>query len=309
MIRRLSVTLAVVALTSTIASGCSTFSKNGEAAKVDGTALSIDDFEALNNGLAKAGVIEPATDGEYSSNAVRSTLTRWVLATSLRLDLAKQGVTIDDAAKASATSVLQANTQVPFDTLDSTTQDFLIDELAGQSTLVSSSLITDAEAEAAYRAGLTESNTLCLRVIGFPDSDTANTAYQQLLDGADFAGLADANNTDGSLGKGGVFTDATTKSECVSAASLNAQVGQALAKTDLGVPAAPQAFTGADGATQQFFIFMQRPWDEVADAATPLVRQALGPAARKKLLADAKATVDSRYGMWDAATLTVLPTR
>jgi len=48
VIRRFSVALLAAALTGTIASGCSTFSKNNEAAEVDGTSLSVDDFEAIN---------------------------------------------------------------------------------------------------------------------------------------------------------------------------------------------------------------------------------------------------------------------
>lgn len=310
MIRRLSVTVAVVALTSTIAGGCSTFSKNSEAAKVEGTTLTVDEFEAINTDLATAGQITAPTNGEFTGTETRAVLSRWIVAHLLDHALAADGLPITAANRATAEASLKTSaTDAVWSKLDTATQTFLVNELAGQNTLVSGAFIPDAEVQAAYKAGIAESNTLCLRVIGFADAATANTAYQQILAGADFATIADANNADGTLGAGGVFTDTTTNSECVSASALNAQVGQAMAATQIGTPAAPQAFTAADGSTTQYFIFMQRPWDEVADAAAPVVRQALGPAAERKLVADGRASVDSRYGMWDATTLSVQPSR
>lgn len=310
MIRRLSVTLVAVALTGTIASGCSTFSKNGEAAKVDGTALTIGEFESISADLAAAGQITAPANGEYTGTESRSVLSRWIVAHLLSAALAKSGTPINaDSRSTAETSLKTSATDAVWAKLDPATQSFLVNELAGQNMLVSSDFIPAGKVETTYNAGIRESNTLCLRVIGFPTSDAANAAYQQILGGGDFASIADANNTDGTLGHGGIFSDSNTKSECVSARSLNQAVGAALASTQIGVPAAPQAFTASDGKTQQFFIFMQRPFSEVVDAATPLVRQALGPAAERTLVADGKANVDSRYGMWDAATLSVQPTR
>ena len=48
MIRRLPAALASVALAATIASGCSTFTKNNNAATVSGRHLSITEFESLS---------------------------------------------------------------------------------------------------------------------------------------------------------------------------------------------------------------------------------------------------------------------
>ncbi|MCU1366984.1 MAG: Peptidylprolyl isomerase [Ilumatobacteraceae bacterium] len=308
MIRRLPATLAAVVLTATVASGCSTFSKNSEAAKVDGRTLSVKDFEAISDDLAKAGQITAPVNGEFTGDVSRGVLSRWIVAQLLSTALAKNGTPIDAATEAKSETALKTSAGASWDTLSAATKSFLVTELSGQNALISGDYIPQGDAKLTYNAGLSESNTLCLRVIGIADQAAAQAAYQQILQGGDFASIADANNTDSSLGKGGVFKDSKTNSECVTAASLNQQVGQVLAQTPIGQPATPQAFSDSNGNTQ-YFIFEQRPWDEVADAATPIVRQSLGPAAERRLVKDGSAAVDSRYGMWDTADLTVKPSR
>lgn len=308
MIRRLPASLAAVVLTGTIASGCSTFSKNTQAAKADGQTLSVKDFEAISDDLAKSGQITAPVNGQFTGDVSRGVLSRWIVAQLLSTALAKNGTPIDDTTKSSSEATLKKSAGQAWDKLSAATKTFLVTELAGQNALISGNYIPQGDAKLTYNAGLSESNTLCLRVIGFPDKSTAQAAYQQILQGGDFASVADANNTDGSIGKGGVFKDSRTNSECVVASALNQQVGQVLAQTPIGQPATPQAFSNSNGQTQ-YFIFEQRPWDEVADAATPIVRQSLGPAAERRLVKDGKASVDSRYGMWDTAGLTVKPSR
>jgi hypothetical protein len=309
VIRRFSVALLAAALTGTIASGCSTFSKNKDAAEVDGTSLSVDDFEAITNDLSTAGQIEAPVAGEFTGATTRTVLSRWIVSHLLSGALDASGSPIDAATRTNAETALKSTAGAAWDTLDKATKTFLVDELAGQNALISGPYIPDGDAKLTYEAGIAESNTLCLRVIGLPDEDSANAAYQQILDGADFASIADANNTDPGLGKGGIFADSTTGSECVSASALNQQVGQVLAQTKIGDPAPPQAFTGSDGTTVQYFLFMQRPWEEVADIAGPIVKQSLGPAAERRLVSDKDAFVDSRYGMWDPTALAVQPSR
>ena len=275
---------------------------------MDGAALSVKEFESISNDLATAGQIAPAVNGEFTGDVSRGVLARWIISHLLSDALAKAGTPIDPAQKTRSEAALKTSAGDAWAKLAPATKTFLIAELAGQNELISGNYIPQADAKLTYNAGLSESNTLCLRVIGFPTQSAAEAAYTQITQGADFASIADANNTDTSLGKGGIFKSSTTGSECVSSSSLNAQVGQVLAQTKIGQPATPQAFSDSNG-NKQYFIFMQRPWDEVADAATPIVRQSLGPAAERRLVKDGKASVDSRYGMWDATALTVQPTR
>jgi len=117
-----------------------------------------------------------------------------------------------------------------WDTLDTATKTFLVDELAGQNALVSGPYIPDGDAKLTYEAGIAESNTLCLRVIGFPDEDSANAAYQQILGGADFAEIADASNTDPGTRQGWRLHRQHDQQPMVCRPMrLNQQVGQVLA--------------------------------------------------------------------------------
>ena len=308
MIRRLSAAAVAVVLTSTVASGCSTFSKNDKAAKVEATSLSVADFETISGDFAVAGQIANPAGGEYDGTDQRKILGRWVFAQLLTRKLAAAGTPIDGAARTAAEASLKQQAADKWPGLHPVTQAFLITELAAQNVLAASPAVPDAAVEAAYNGGIGQSNTLCLRVVGFTDATKANDAYDKILAGAPFADVADANNADPSLGAGGVFTNSTTKSECSSANALNAQIAQSLVQLPLNTPSTPITLTGSDGS-KQYYLFLQRPWSEVAQAAAPLVRQALVPSTAKSLVAGGHAYVDSRYGMWDPAALQVTPSR
>ncbi|MCU1395176.1 MAG: hypothetical protein JWM34_3604 [Ilumatobacteraceae bacterium] len=308
VIRRLSVSVAAVALTATIASGCSTFKKNDEAAKVNGKVLTVDDLQAMTNELVTAQQIAAPVAGDVSGVSVRSVLSKWIVSKLLSDALAKAGSPIDAASRTDAETTLKASL-TGWANLSPITQALFVDELAGQNALVKSSLIPAGDSKLTYDAGVSESNTLCMRLIALPDQATANAVYKQLQGGADFASLADANNTDSTLGKGGVVSTGTPPSECFLANTVNQTVGDALSKVKIGEAAAPLPFTGQDGTTTQYFIFMERPWDEVSKIATPLVNQILGAQTENRLLQNSKATVDSRYGMWDPTQLSVQPSR
>ena len=308
MIRRFSAAAVAVVLASTVASGCSTFSKNDKAAKVDATSLSVADFETISNDFVVAGQIGAPASGEYEGTEQRKLLSRWVFAQLLSHELDAGGTPIDAAARSAAEASLKQQAADKWPALHPVTQAFLITELAAQNVLASSPVIPDADVETAYNAGIRQSNTLCLRVIGFTDATKANNSYEQILGGASFADVADATNGDKSIGAGGVFINSTTKSECSSANALNAQIAQSLVQLPVNTPSTPITLAGSDGS-QQYYLFLQRPWSEVAQAAAPLVRQALVPATARSLIAGGHAYIDSRYGMWNPGALEVTPSR
>ena len=319
MIRRLSVAVAVVVLAGTVASGCSTFTNNGEAAKAGGASLSVDEFETILTDYAESRAAGAATSttavGETTTTEptvpgaeARSLLTEWVTAHLLIAALNKAGAPIDDAARTAATTSLQTEIGAGWDELEEVTKQFLIEDQAATDALAESPLISDAEVQEAYEAGIVSSNTLCLRVIAFTDQATANSVYEQLREGGDFATIADANATDPTAGQGGIFTNSNTGSECSAANQLNDTIAQAVALLPLGQATEPIAFANTDGSSQ-YVIFLQRPWDEVAAAAAPIVRESLAPGTAKALIAAGSAHIDSRYGTWDSTTLSVVATR
>ena len=308
MIRRLSAAAVALVLTSTVAAGCSTFTKNDKAAKVDTASLSVSDFETISDDFVVAGQIGQPAGGEFAGTDQRNLLTRWVFAQLLSHHLSHAGTPIDATARSTAETSLKQQAADKWPALHPITQDFLITELAAQNVLASSAVIPDADVETAYNAGIRQSNTLCLRVIGFTDATRAKDAYEKILGGSSFADVADQNKSDPSIGAGGVFTNSTTKSECSSASSLNAQIAQSLSQLPIGTSSAPITLTASDGSSQ-YYLFVQRPWSEVADAATPLVRQALVPSTARSAISGGHAYIDSRYGMWNPGTLEVTPTR
>jgi len=320
VIRRLSVAAVAVVLTGTVASGCSTFTNNREAAKAGGASLSVDEFEMILADYAEsrsAGADSTSTsvgdtttteDPTVPGSEARSLLTEWVTSHLLIAALNKAGAPIDDAARTAATTSLQTSVGAGWDKLDEVTKQFLIEDQAATDALAESPLITDTAVQQAYEAGLVSSNTLCLRLIAFTDQAKANSVYEQLRQGGDFATLADENSADPTTGAGGVFTNSNTGSECSAADQLNETVAQALVLLPLGKASEPLPFSNSDGSTQ-YVIFMQRPWEEVVAAANPIVREALAPTTAKALIAAGTAHIDSRYGTWDSTTLSVVPTR
>jgi len=318
VIRRLSVAAVAAVLTATVASGCSTFTNNREAAKAGGASLSVDEFELIladyvesrSGGSTTTAVGDTTTteDPTVPGSEARSLLTEWVTSHLLIAALNKVGAPIDEAARTAATTSLQTTIGAGWEKLDEVTKQFLIEDQAATDALAESPLITDTAVQQAYEAGLVSSNTLCLRVMAFTDQAKANSVYDQLRDGGDFATLAEANSTDPTAGEGGIFTNSNTGSVCSAADQLNDTIAQALALLPLGKASEPLPFSNTDGSTQ-YVIFMQRPWSEVADAAKPIVREAVAPVTAKALIAAGTAHIDSRYGTWDTTTLSVVPTR
>ena len=308
MIRRLSVAAVAVVFTATVASGCSTFTNNREAAKAGGHKLSISTLESISNDMAKTAISAFAPNGvdELSGDSVRTILNEWI-SSRLALDaLTKAGVVVDDEARAAGES--KAKEQIGdanWALLTASTQAFFIEDFAIVNLVNTRAYVSAATAQAAYESGIVASHALCMRYIIASDPDSAADLYAQLQDGADFATLAESE-AGGSAPNGGIYADATTGNECVDSGSINQAIAAAVATVPVGEPAAPIVLTGSDGS-QASVILLQRPWSEVSDSALPLVRTAIGPDFHDAIYGDAKIDVDSRYGNWDSTTQAVVP--
>jgi hypothetical protein len=302
------VAIAAVALTGALA-GCSTFSENANAAQAGGYKLSVDDFESILGDYARLQATDQASGStssiadEIGGDEARSLLSRWVKSHLLLGALAARGTPVGDDAIAAAAASMQSQAGTQWPTFDAATQAFL-----SESQAVDDAVVGDAELQSAYEAGITQSNLLCLRLISFTDIDSANDVYSQLQGGADFATLADQTNGAAGGGQGGIYTDANSGSECLSASGVTDTVLQVLSTTPIGQPTPPQTLSANDGSSQTY-IFLQRPWSEVSGSAGPMLRDALIPGAEATLLSGGKVVVDSRYGMWDPSSQTVVATR
>ncbi len=304
-----SVIAAVVAVVSVLSSGCSTFTNNDVAAEVNGDVLTVDEFQSLAGDLVQTDPI-----GEFLGSDSRGVLTRWVTAGMLRDALAAGGVTTDEAARQAAeqqlsqTATWAANSEF--------TKSFLIGELATQSAVaVDVTPMTDEQLQALYESGAQVTGVLCIRVIATQTPEDTQEVIDRLAAGDDFAVVADdlldPTIDPAAVPPGGIYLDPESGSECISApeAIIGAFTG---AISDVAGP--------IDAGNGTALFILQRPFAEIeptlrsiADSALASQVSAARPAKIDELIATGAATadvtIDSRYGMWDAGSGTVVPTR
>jgi hypothetical protein len=285
--------LVALALGVTLVSGCSTFTGNDVAAKVGSTELSVHDFQTVVRELGSSNEI-----GEVDGTSARSLLTEWVRSTALSDELRAKGTPVDQATRDATTAQLQQSTGDKWPTFSPATTEFLIDVVSAQNALV-----PDDQVRAIYEQGPAASNVICVRFIAVQDQPTADQIADRLAAGEAFESLADEFGDPSAAPNGGVFVNPETGSPCSAADSLNPAVGEALAGVAIGQP------TPAVDLSQGFAFFVQRPFDEVAAEASALIEPPLVQAASQELLTDTSAEIDSRYGMWDPATVAVVPSR
>ncbi|MEO6123655.1 MAG: hypothetical protein ABIR32_08065 [Ilumatobacteraceae bacterium] len=300
--------LTAVALSASLTAGCSTFTDNSLAAKAGSHELSIDDLAAINADLPKlsgdASMIPDAL-GEYNGSVVRQALTLWANSTGLIAGLENSGIQVSGEDRQAASTTLQGQDATTWATLSRPTQDLLIDFTASQTALKSSGDANDpAAAKAIYEQGVGTSGVICIRIMAFDTEAEATDAYSAVQAGEKFADLANDHPVDPAAEpNNGVYADPKSGSECFEASGYTS-VAQAVADLAIGESSPPVTL-----GSQFFFLIQQRPYDEVADAVQPLLAATLGQARAGKFLSAADISIDSRYGMWDAATSTVVPTR
>lgn len=313
MIRRprlLSTTaaLAAVALSASLTSGCSTFTDNNLAAKVGGHELTIDDLNEINKDLPKLSgddTMVPDALGEYNGTVVRQALSLWANSAGLIAGLESGGTVVSAEDRQAAATTLEGQDAATWAVLSPATRELLIDFNAGQTALESSSGATDPEAaRAVYDQGVAVSGVVCIRIMAFDTEDEAATAYAAVQAGEPFADLANDHPVDPAAEPtDGIYTDPSSGSECLAAAGF-ASVAQVVADLPIGESSAPTSL-----GSEFFFLVQQRPYDEVAETVQPLVAATIAQSRAKDILDRADISIDSRYGMWDAATASVVPTR
>lgn len=316
MIRRLSTswpttfaTLAVVGAITISAAGCSTFTDNDVAAEYSGHSLSVEDFQTL------AGDLVPTDEiGEFLGDDSRSVLGRWITAGLLGDALSTDGVVVDDAARQAAEE--QLSQSATWADNAEFTRDFLIRELAAQNAVaVDVAPLSDDELRSLYEAGASSTGVLCMRVIGAQTAEQLQEVTDRLAAGDAFADIADdlrdPSIDAATVPPGGIYLDPDTGSECISAPEgIRSQFTGPL----------DEVVGPIDGGNGVSIFILQRPFDEIAstlrslaDSSTASQESQARPAKIDELVAvvapDADVSIDSRYGMWDSETATVVPTR
>jgi len=298
VIRRPLVTCAAIALVALTGTGCSTFSSNSNAATANGHDLSISDFQTLITDFGGDTV-----NGEVSGTYARQVLTEWITTTVL-VDKSDREDGVDQAARQEAENNYKQGNEEKWNALSPVSQKYLIDLAIAQDYFKNHpELISDADKKAAYEAGIETSKMLCARVIVAPDEATASAINGRLLAGEDFKKIADENPYDPSAAGTGGILKGNDGSECVSTTNTPADIVTALADTPIGQPSPAVPLSGS------YVFFLQRPYEEIADAGSALLATVAQKSATSTILADASARVDSRYGMWDTSTSEVVAAR
>jgi hypothetical protein len=275
-----------------VAAGCTTFSDNDAAARVDDTELTTEVLEEL---VVLIPDPQSGAPGEpEDANAVRNALTFWIQTQVLGDIIDSGGIEITDATIDEATQ--QASSQLAtFGELSSDSQAFLVDYFAVASVVDQLEPADEDERAAFYDRGMVESGIACVSHILVDTEDEARDVLDELEGGADFAAVAQERSTDpasGSLG-GGLPCSLTSTFEATYAPPF---VEAALA-ADIGVPVGPVETEFG------FHVIRVRTIDEVGDELGTYF--ASSDFAVASVIGDRDIYIDPRYGTLDARGVVV----
>ena len=315
--------MAVVLLVVAGLAGCGGTGLVGRppAATVSGRRITLDELRAAiraDQALAEYAKTTPAAAGlaadapsllgappnTLGPAGVAGSLTKLIQIRLLEhaLDQLKGKLTAKDSTDAK-TSLTQALTQRGMK-INSLPAAFVAEEVqirALELALVAAPPASEKDLRAAYPRQQAQYARLCVSVVLTKDAASANTAYARLQKGESMVSVSDALNV-----------DPTTKASggsagCSDATTIAGSLGPSVVSVPIGVPIAPQPFTGGPGGYVVAVVTSRTP-PTFASIRTQLANFVKTSVAAKTLKADEdKVTVDPRYGRWDATTALVVP--
>jgi hypothetical protein len=292
----LSACVAAVALTA-----CSDV--GNDAARVGNAELGSSEFRTWLDDVAGA---QPTTflapSGAISATAARELLTRWVTAEVITRVVESEGGEVTDEDRATALEQIEANGTYVGASDESLEK---IAELEAAIIALDRTVTFDEnDAAELYAAGAEKAGVVCARAIISESSQDIDVALARLGDGEKFARVANDVNPPGNLGPGGAVLD-ETGSECIALGPFTAGVAPAVAEAVLGAQVGtPTDVIDLGGA---YAVIVLRPFDEVADAATPVMAgSAARTAGRNALQSSNDIEVASRFGRWDPEQMAVV---
>jgi hypothetical protein len=325
-VRRLA---ALVLCTFALAAACSRTS-SAPAARANGTAISTHDLveelnaistnrdyiDSLQSKSATGGVtVLGSTPGSFDAAFVSQVLLRQLDYSLIHAEVVKRHLAIDDACRNEARNDVQLNLgqnnagtgEQLLKKFPTRYQDLLVQRDAEvivlESALAGQKCGKAVDAEAYYRAHPDDFTKICVSLIAITDATQADAIVAQARGGADFAGLvrqfsvdATSKATDGAIG-------------CRLPSAFNPTVAKLLSAAKAGDVLDP--LPGQSGVSIVKITDRQlAPLDEVRTQAEELAATTSGQALSKWLRqsrADAKVSVDARYGTFDPATFRINP--
>lgn len=295
---------AAFALVGVIAlSSCATFSRNSNAAVVDGREIPRDRLESFIDEFA-ANQQFPLADGIVQLDDARNLLAGMIKADAYTSFLREQGKPLTEAQRETARKQL-ADRNVG--DLSKELQTLIVDVNAATEAITKLGAPTDAKIEALYGERPSLTGAMCASHVVVKKKETAQKVLSLLANGAKFADVAKKYSTEPAAKTSGGALEGQSEdgksSPCMSILEYQQNFDPAFTRGAIaaraGIPYGPvQSSFG-------WHVILLAPWDEVKDAALSLVKAEPGPNLATGWLANADITVDPAYGRWDAATGTI----
>lgn len=267
--------------------GCTTFSDNDAAARVDDAELTDETLEEL------VPLIGDPQGGSQvgqtaSGDAVRNTLSFWIRAQIIEQVLGEEGIEptdeqLDEATQQAAGSV------AGFTELSAGSQDLIVGFLASSAALEGIEATSSEEVAEFYDRGMDDSGIACVSHILVETEDEANEVLDELGAGADFPTLAQQRSIDpGSATQGGVLACTPTSQFRT---TYVPEFVAAAADAEIGVP------TGPVSSEFGYHVIRVRTADEAMGELADYFASSEFSVARRS--ADTDIYVDPRYGTLD----------
>jgi PPIC-type PPIASE domain len=286
--------------------GCSSVEGNSTAASVEGTDVTIDDYQALlQEAVANPEIFgleeDPAT-GTLPATTGRQLLSLMVQGAANEEFLAQAGESVTDDDRQAARETLGEDSQL-FDLSD----DFvsLVVDLEAATSARSRIAAPDAaELERRYTTSPETLGVMCVRHVVVEAEAEADEVLDDIHDGADIETLAVERSIDPIA--------ATNGGAVESGGNVCIPNAEAVAGTDPAFVAAAVTSTPGEpvGPVQTSFgwhVIEARPYEEVSESLTALFDQSAGDLLYGGFMVDADVTVDPRYGRWNGAAASVVP--
>lgn len=302
MIRRVPLLVGGLAAAAVLSS-CSTFDTSA-AARVNGATI---DDRVVETLLAGADSPEAAARTALDATQARVALSELIQAAVAEQVADRYNIDLSAARAADQEQTkknLKGERLAKWTALSADERNLISDFQIAVTALQSAQAEVPADLERRYR-NPEATGFFCIRYIAFETQAAADEASAKLSAGADFAELADAATGQQT---GGVASG-PDQSPCVGLdqfrpPNIPDPVTRALFAAEVGVPTDPIHVTGASG--EGWFILLHRPWSEIGPDLTKKVAEAPVFAEFLAEIARTKASVSSRYGVWDAVSGSVV---
>ncbi len=299
--RIITSTVALVAVLATLSS-CSSVSN--DAIRYNGESLAADDFEDLLVGFSQAVPSALSASGNITTTSAQAFLQDWISTQVLRAALTDAGVEISDENRAAALEGLQqAN---GFNEAPQHVQDFYVLAGSAQAAASQAFALGDEEIKEIYDQGAIQSGAVCLRAILTETQEQMDLVSALLSAGQDFAAIAQQFSVDATGANGGVISDESSGSECISQEIYESQFSPdfltALADVPVGGLSVPFEIPNAG-----WVILLIRPYDEVSADLPVLIAGSAVTDVTDPFMQSAKIWVNPQYGRWDLESQSIVP--